>query len=92
MLGILGLGAIFVQLNEIMDYLSDFLFGIFIVINIMDNWIEIRFLIENLFFGTRVVYLQSHFPREKDLVRESVRHSTVACGFFYFTLFVYLSS
>ena len=41
-------------------------------------WLKLRFLIENLFFGTRVVYLQSHFPREKNLVR----HNTVVVAFF----------
>jgi|GEM_PF-5159166 hypothetical protein len=36
-LGILGLNESFVQLNEIMDWLIDFLLGIFIVINIYEN-------------------------------------------------------
>jgi hypothetical protein len=36
-LGILGLNESFVQLNEIMGWLIDFLFGIFIDINITGN-------------------------------------------------------
>jgi hypothetical protein len=66
MLGILGLGAIFVKLNEIMGFQVIFIFsGALLYLfyeNTTGNSSEIRFLVENLFFGlTRRIFAKS-FP------------------------------
>jgi hypothetical protein len=79
-IGILGLDEDFVQMNEIMGFykILNCCKYVLVIYSIFDrNRILKCFLIENLFLGSRVLYMQSRFPSEKNLFR----HNTVVVVF-----------